>query len=639
MEILSKYISEEFVYSIGWTIFHSVWIGAVISLLLFIALSILNRNSAKLRYNVSLGALISMLIILAVVFTRTLETADKNTFSASSPGIYKTELLASPLPGLDDNKNISDAKNEISQTIINFLNSNYDIVTLFWLAGILLMAIRFTGGLVYSGRQQRRDNRKSISRLAGLTNELKNKLGIKRRIEIVESLISKVPMTTGILKPVIFMPIGALTGIPYNQVEAIIAHELAHIKRNDYLVNIFQSIIEIILFYHPAVWWISSMIRNEREMACDDVALELSDEKLTYIKALVSISELETDMASTAVAFSGNKKNLLNRIKRITKMKHSKLNRTDKWTSALMSIIIIAGVLIISGFRTQAGVDYSEKPALNISERINPLVDERMQNNIIISQDTNKLSGKITRTIIDPADNKEKDATFTFTDGELSKLIVDGKEIPESDYHLYSELIKETREDMVDAIADMEDAMVDIEEAIKEIEDIDFEEMEMEIQEALTEIEEIDMAAIEMEIASAMEEIREIDMKEIEFEMQEALTEIKESLREIEEIDMKEVEFEMQKALEEIKKIDIEQIKLEMVESMEGVKDIDLDKIMREMEKSMEEIKESLKDIEIDQRKNFEDQKKNFEAQKKALEKQLIEIQEQETKKKKEKFN
>lgn len=639
MEILSKYISEEFIYSIGWTIFHSVWIGAVISLLLFIALSILNRSSAKLRYNVSLGALISMLVILAVVFTRTFETADKNTFSESSQNVCKTELIASPPPGLDDDNYISDAKNEISQTIINFLNSNYDIVTLFWLAGILLMTIRFTGGLVYSDRSQRRDNRESISRLAGLTNELKNKLGIQRRIEIVESLISKVPMTTGILKPVIFIPIGVLTGIPYNQVEAIIAHELAHIKRNDYLVNIFQSIIEIILFYHPAVWWISSMIRNEREMACDDIALELSDEKLTYIKALVSISELETDMVSTAVAFAGNKKNLLNRIKRITKMKHSKLNRTDKWTSALMSIIIIAGVLIISGFSTRAGVDYSEKPVLNISESINPVVDKRIQSNIIISQDTNKLSGKITRTIIDPADKKEKDATFTFTEGELSKLIVDGKAIPESDYHLYSELIEETREDMANAISDMEDAVVDIEEAIKEIEDIDYEEIEMEIQEALTEIEEIDMAGIEIEIASALEEIREIDMKEIEFEMQEAITEIKESLREIEEIDMKEVEFEMQKALEEIKKIDIEQIKLEMMESMEGVKDIDLDKIMREMEKSIEEIKESLKDIEIDQRKNFEDQKKNFEAQKKALEKQLIEIQERETKKEKEKFN
>ena len=104
-------------------------------------------------------------------------------------------------------------------------------------------------------------------------------------------------------------------------------------------------------------------------------------------------------MVSNAVAFAGNKKNLLNRIKRITKMKHSKLNRTDKWTSALMSIIIIAGVLIISGFSTRAGVDYSEKPVLNISESINPVVDQRIQSNIIISQDTNKLSGKITRTI------------------------------------------------------------------------------------------------------------------------------------------------------------------------------------------------------------------------------------------------
>jgi len=649
MEILSKHISEEFLYGIGWTIFHSLWIGALISLLLFIALNILRGNSAKLRYNVSLGALISMVIILTVVFIHTLNTAEVNTLSRSSQSIYTTREAALFLPGSEGIYKTTDVRNEISHSIISFLNHNYDKVTLFWLAGILFMAFRFTGGLVYSRRLRKRYNRKSISRFLTITDKLKNKLGIRRKVEVIESLISKVPITTGFLKPVILLPIGALSGIPYNQLEAIIAHELAHIKRNDYLVNIIQSLIEIILFYHPAVWWMSSMIRTEREIACDEIALELSDKKLTYIKALLSISNLKSEKTVSAVAFTGNRNNLLNRIIKITKMKEPKLNSTDKWSSALMSLIIIAGVLVLSGFTSRTGIEHSDKQVANISESINPITDQGLQNSLTISQDTNKLSGKVTKEIIDPVDNKKKDGLFTFKDGKLTSLIIDGREISESDYHLYSDLIEETKTDMADALADMEDSMVDLEDAMQEIKDIDFEEMEMDIQEALAEIEELDMERMEMDIAEALEEINEINIKEIEYEMQKAITEIEESLQEIEEINMKELEFEMQKALEEIKNLDVEQMKLKMMESMEGVKEVDLDKIMKEMEKSIEQIKESLKDIEIDQRKNFEIQKENFNKQKEQLEKQLIEIQKQETQKndqiksekniKKEKFN
>lgn len=631
MEIISKYISEEFLYGIGWTIFHSIWIGAVISILLFVALNILSRASARLRYNISLGALISIVLILSLVFTRTREDARLNRQQKLSQFEYSTELVPVKAEVTEYKKSIGDIKTDLNQTIISFLNSNYDTATILWLIGILVMAFRFTGGIIYTGKQKKSGRGKDISSLAPVVYRLKDKLGIKRKVKIVESIFYKIPVTIGILKPVILIPVGALTGIPYNQVEAIIAHELAHIRRHDYLINIFQSLAEIILFYHPAIWWISSMIRNEREIACDDIAMDLSDEKITYIKALLSISELESRGVSCAVAFTGNNNNLLNRIKRITKMKHNKLNRTDKWTSALMSIIIVAGLVVVSGFTSRPGVDYPEKPITNITDRASSVSGPAMQPDIISIQDTNKLSGRVTRTIIDPVDKKEKDATFTFKDGDLVKLVVDGKDIPESDYVLYREVIKETESDMEDAIADMNDALVDIDEALEEIENIDFKEMEMEIQEALSEIEDFDMESIEMEIQDALQEIKEIDMEKIEFEMQEAISEIKESLKEIEEIDMKEIEFEMQKAIEDIKNIDIEKIRLEMMESMEGVKEIDLEKVMKEMEESIERVKESLKDIEIDQRKNFEEQKKNFEAQKKELEKQLIEIQEQDT--------
>lgn len=317
MELISKYISEDFLYSIGWTIFHSLWIGALISILLFITLNILSRASARLRYNISLGALISIVVILPLVFSQTRENAGDNTHEKLSQLEYITDILPLKTDLTEYSSDIRNIKTDINQAIINFLNRNYDTVTIFWLIGMLVMAFRFTGGIIYAGKQKKSCQDKEISRLVPLVKVLKDKLGIRRKVKIIESVFHKIPLTIGILKPVILLPIGVLAGIPYEQVEAIIAHELAHIRRHDYLVNIFQSLIEIILFYHPAIWWISSIIRNEREIVCDNIAMDLSDEKLTYIKALLSISELESRGISPAVAFTGNNKNLLNRIKEL----------------------------------------------------------------------------------------------------------------------------------------------------------------------------------------------------------------------------------------------------------------------------------------------------------------------------------
>jgi len=636
MEILSRHISDEFLYSIGWTIFHSVWIGAVVSLLLFIVLTFMGRSSAKVKYNLSLGALTVMVILISLVFINTLESANLKSDSIPSAGLILSDGNAHTIADQGLSISYPDIKTTLGQNIILFLNSNYSLITILWMAGILFMALRFTGGLIYSGKLRNSSSGRTDLVYSLLISKLKKKIGIERKVEFIESLLARVPLTTGWIKPVIYIPVGALAGLPYNQVEAIFAHELAHIKRNDYLVNIFQSIIEIILFYHPAVWWISSVIRSERESACDEIAVEHSDEKLTYIKALVNISELEAGETGAAVAFAGDSKNLLNRIKRITKMKQAKFNRTDKWTSALMSVILIAGVVIITGFSTEPGIDKSDLPVSNITESIatdHPVI----QYNTDIQQDTIKLSGDINRTIIDPTDNKEKDARFTFKNGELTALTIEGKMIPESDYHLYESDIEEAKNDMADVVADMEEALVDMEEALAEIEEIDMEEIERDIQEALQEIEEIDLEAMELEIEDALSEIQELDMEAIEFDMQEALVEIEESLEEIENIDMKEIEFQMQKALQEIQEMDLEKMQEEMRISLEGVEEIDMQEIMKQMEKSMEQIKESLKDIEIDNRKVLEDHKKNFESQKKQLEKQLIEIQEQETQNKEKK--
>src|ERR1700749_4616836 len=108
-------------------------------------------------------------------------------------------------------------------------------------------------------------------------------MGIRQTISLLESGIAKVPMVIGHLKPVILIPIGLLTALSAEEVEAILVHELAHIKRRDYLVNMLQSLMEIIFFFNPAVLWISQLIKTERENCCDDMVVEQSSNRISYI--------------------------------------------------------------------------------------------------------------------------------------------------------------------------------------------------------------------------------------------------------------------------------------------------------------------------------------------------------------------
>ena len=140
---------------------------------------------------------------------------------------------------------------------------------------------------------------------------------MKKTVRFVESGLAKTPMVIGYLKPIILFPLGTVNQLTQQEVEAVLAHELAHIYRNDYLLNIIQSFIEIIFYYHPAVWWISANIRTERENCCDDIAVKICGSSITYVKALVILDEIQPT-PNLAMLFSSDSKNqLLNRVKRI----------------------------------------------------------------------------------------------------------------------------------------------------------------------------------------------------------------------------------------------------------------------------------------------------------------------------------
>lgn len=648
MENLIDNISAYLTFSIGWTIFHSIWIGAIVSVLLFIVLSLTRERKAELRYRISLISLslfaLSVLFVFIRIYSSCTELSPDSARTLSPTG---TRYLASTLIEENISFRQTDILSEITSRVKGFLNNNYYSITLVWLIGILVLGLKFGGGLLFVRRIKCSGVSPASKTIIDITEKLKHTTGIRKCVKVINSSAARVPMVIGFIKPYIIIPAGILSGIPTNQVEAIIAHELAHIKRNDFIINIFQSLLEILLFYHPATWWISSVIRAEREVCCDKLAIGNSGDKMAYIKALLNIGGKCSPDSIPAVALAGSDISLLNRIKRITKMKRMGFNKIEKLTSAIMSLLLISGLFIITGFSSNRTVFDIEpaSPSVVTPEDIQAPVNKLIESNILTdsappilhTQDTIILDGTIRSSFRDPEDDVNKDVEMTFKKGELTKLVIDGKTIPESDYPKYKYLIDDTKEDMADALEDIEEASEDIEEALKEIEELDLEQIQEDIDEALKEIEEIDIEELDIEIQGSLKEMEEIDIElimeqieddieafvEIDIEMK--LEEIRESIKEI---DLTVIKAEIEEARENMRSIDFDLIKKDFEKSIDKIKDFDKIKFEKALEKTFEKHEKTLEKSKEDIKKTKDKKKKELEKEKKKLEKQLILIQE-----------
>ena len=155
-----------------------------------------------------------------------------------------------------------------------------------------LLSLRLAAGWVIVERLRRRSTRAVSAALASRVARMARQLRVSRPVRALESAIVDVPTVVGWLRPVILLPASALAGLSPAQLEAVIAHELAHVRRHDYLVNLLQAVVETLLFYHPAVWWLSHRIRIERENCCDDLAVELCGDRVDYARALADLEEL-----------------------------------------------------------------------------------------------------------------------------------------------------------------------------------------------------------------------------------------------------------------------------------------------------------------------------------------------------------
>ncbi len=212
-----------------------------------------------------------------------------------------------------------------------------------WLVGVFGLSAWHLGGWA----QLQRLKRRMVRTVGDLCNkgsrELALRLGVHRAIELFESALVEVPTVVGWLRPVILLPASALTGLSPEQLEAILAHELAHIRRYDYLVNIVQTVVEILGFYHPAIWWVSHRIRIERENCCDDLAVHVCGSSLQYARALACMEEIRHSGTDLALAATGG--SLMARISRLLG-RPAVDDRRFAWLPGLVALFLVAGLII-----------------------------------------------------------------------------------------------------------------------------------------------------------------------------------------------------------------------------------------------------------------------------------------------------
>ncbi|MDP3442813.1 MAG: M56 family metallopeptidase, partial [Ignavibacteria bacterium] len=280
----------------------------------------------------------------------------------------------------------------------------------FWLLGMLIMSIRLSGGYFVAYRLKNKSVKNVPNDWQERLNQLAVQMKIKRKIRFLESARIDVPMVIGYLKPILIVPLGTLARIPFDELEMILAHELAHIKRADFLVNILQSIVETLLFFNPFVWYLSAIIRQERENICDDMALQTTGHKLSLAKALVSISSNPKEVQYNSILYF-NKFNTMKRIERLFNNPRLKPSPTEKMTVTVLSLVF---VLFISTSVVLTGS--------NVSDNLNDVVSNIWKSNSEMATDT--IKNAVT------SEKKTKEVEVEVVNGKTVKMTVDGVEVP-----------------------------------------------------------------------------------------------------------------------------------------------------------------------------------------------------------------
>lgn len=330
MNIFTGAISIDWMSALGWTLLHSLWQAAIVLLLTTIMLRLIPARQSSLRYTVASAGLLLLCVIGVATFIQqaaTFASADR----PATPIVYQAVNFSAAAVEEDD----------LGHSVMWLLEQNMAWIVLLWAIGFFVFALRWALGLYQTNRI-----RSNAQMLGGewldYVQHAAMALNIRRPVKIAESIAIGAPLVLGYIKPLILIPTGMVGGLSTQQLETIFLHELAHIRRNDYLMNFFQTILECIFFFNPFVRMISNTMRREREYCCDDIVVAMHGNSSAYAHALVRLAEARLAAPAFALSLTGNENQLLGRIKRI--MDRSSKNAAFK-SRLMIPALLVAGAL------------------------------------------------------------------------------------------------------------------------------------------------------------------------------------------------------------------------------------------------------------------------------------------------------
>ncbi len=344
MSSLEVWLSESVVQALGWTLIHFLWQGVLVAVL-FASTKVLLRGAGPgVRYAMACGAL-ALMVVLPVTSFSLMVSPPQPTGEESVVSLEQTQPSKSPptqqvVPATPKPTTPPQSWSRSPGILLDY---SMPWIVLFWTMGVVTLSIRLTGGWLYARRLRWEGTEPASPKWRLTFRNLVKRVEVSRPVRLLLSTRVEVPMVIGWLRPVVLVPLSALAGLSPQQLEGILVHELAHIRRYDYLINLLQRIVETLLFYHPMVWWISRQIRAERENCCDDWAVTVCGDARVYARAL---TRLEEQRVSTALAVSASGGSLLSRIRRLVGMPSRRRQSPGLVVAGI--VVLAAGAIAIS---------------------------------------------------------------------------------------------------------------------------------------------------------------------------------------------------------------------------------------------------------------------------------------------------
>lgn len=320
-------MNPQSVEALGWTLLHSLWQGAVFAILLALLFIALRSYSAQSRYIVATGLLTAFFLTVGTTFWYQWQSAFERSelaqmqtivkqaddiliFETNNTSTTKKDLTAANSQ-LDNNLVVTTEQSSWFTLFSNYYERHLPLLVTIWLLGVLFLQLRFLGQLAYVQRLKHYGTQLIPKSWNDKIEDLEGKLRIQKKVQYLTSMRIESPMVIGWLKPVVLLPRQLLHSLSKTEIYAVLAHELAHIRREDFIVNLMQTLLCNVFFFHPGVWWMSNRVDEEREHCCDDLAVAVTGQATSYAKTLINVSELQLSMHQNvplAMALSGSSK-------------------------------------------------------------------------------------------------------------------------------------------------------------------------------------------------------------------------------------------------------------------------------------------------------------------------------------------